>query len=237
MRGLLEWMWVFVTKTVTAFVIRPSRGYEVPEGILGRDYSGRMVHDGYSPYDRFENALHQQCLGHFIRRAEALIEAASRGAVRFPRAVLELLHRSFVLRDRRDAGTVSAHGLAVAVGRLESRLGYLLGGRFQNEANLRFANHLWKHRGELFTFLKEPGLEATSWPADQAIRPAVVNRKVFGGNREPAGARAQERLASIAATARQRGVEVFDYLVRVLTAPADTRDELACRLLRLPAPT
>ena len=31
------------------------------------------------------------------------------------------------------------------------------------------------------TFLYEENLEASNWPAEQAIRPAVVNRKVFGG--------------------------------------------------------
>ena len=32
-------------------------------------------------------------------------------------------------------------------------------------------------------------VQATNWPAEQAIRPAVVNRKVWGGNRTEAGAR------------------------------------------------
>ncbi|MBI4563320.1 MAG: IS66 family transposase [Planctomycetes bacterium] len=236
-RGLLQWMWVFVEKTVSLFVIRPSRGYDVPTEILGADYSGDMIHDGWGPYDRFTKAHHQQCLQHLIRRAKLLIQTGTRGAVRFPRAVLEILQKSFVLRDRRDAKTISPHGLAVAIGQLQSRLEYWLGGRFQNTANFRFAKHLWSHRNDLFLFLRHPGIEATSWPADHAIRPAVVNRKVFGGNREPSGAEAQERLASIAATCAQRGVAVFQYLSQVLRATSDQRDRLACHLLQLPAPT
>jgi len=45
-RGLLQWLWVFVTHTATAFVIRDSRGHDVPEEILGPRWSGRMIHDG-----------------------------------------------------------------------------------------------------------------------------------------------------------------------------------------------
>lgn len=236
-RGFLQWMWTFVTKSATLFVIRPSRGYDVPKEILGTDYSGTMVHDGWSPYDRFTKATHQQCLAHLIRRAKALIEEADRGAVRFPRAVLEILEESFALRNRRDAGTITPHGLAVATGRLRTRMQDLLGGSFRHAGNYRFAKHLWRHRGELFVFLERPDIEATSWPADQAIRPAVVNRKVFGGNREPAGARAQEVLSSVAATCVQRGVAVFGYISQVLRSAAGHRDLLACRLLRLPAPT
>jgi transposase len=35
-------------------------------------------------------------------------------------------------------------------------------------------------RDALFTFLNCPSLEATNWPAEQAIRPVVVARKVWG---------------------------------------------------------
>ena len=47
--GVLKWMWAFVTDTVTIYVIRPSRGKDVPQEILGADYAGRMIHDGWSP--------------------------------------------------------------------------------------------------------------------------------------------------------------------------------------------
>ncbi len=232
--GILQWMWVFVTRTATLFKIRPSRGHDVPEKVLGLDWPGTMIHDGWSPYDLFVWALHQQCLGHFRRRSDKLLETATRGAVRFPRAVKDLIRDAFDLRDRRDQGELSPHGLAVAIGRLEARLDRLLDWRISNEPNRKFANHLERHRDELFLFLKRPGIEATSWPVDLAMRGAIANRKVFGGNRDPSGAHAQEVLASIVGTCVQRGVAVFDYLSKVVRATALKRDSLACRLLRLP---
>ncbi len=57
--------------------------------------------------------------------------------------------------------------------------------------------------------------------AEQAIRPAVVNRKVFGGNRTPAGAHALEVLASIFATCHQHGCDALDYLSVILRLPPD----------------
>ena len=65
--GRLQWLWVFVTPIATLCVIRPSRGHDVPEAVLGADYDGRMVHDGWSPYDFFKQATHQQCLEHLLR--------------------------------------------------------------------------------------------------------------------------------------------------------------------------
>src|SRR5438876_9848770 len=58
-------------------------------------------------------------------------------------------------------------------------------------------------------FLYRPGLEATNWRAEQAIRPMVVTRKVWGGNRTPAGAKTQSILLSILQTGRNRHVSYF----------------------------
>jgi len=54
-------------------------------------------------------------------------------------------------------------------------------------ANQRLANHLRRERDAMFTFLYCPGLDATNYRAEQAIRPMVVTRKVWGGNRTEKG--------------------------------------------------
>jgi hypothetical protein len=86
--------------------------------------------------------------------------------------------------------------LAVARGRLESQLSDLVFPPKLNAANERLAQHLWAHRDELFTFLRQPGLDATNWRAELAIRFGVILRKVWGGSRTWAGARAQVVLMS-----------------------------------------
>jgi transposase len=216
--GLKEWLWTFVTEEATLYVIRPSRGGDVAEEVLGADYSGIMGHDGWAPYDNFVHARHQQCLAHLLRRCHQLLEVATAGAVRFPRQIKALLEDALALRDRRDAGGISPHGLAVAAGRLQSRLERLLAWTRSNESNERFAKHLYNHRDQIFTFLRHP-VEATNWPAEQAIRPAVVNRKMSAGNRSPSGAWAQAVLTSVLRTARQRGLDAVKLLVDLLRSP------------------
>ena len=233
--GILQWMWVFVTNLATLYVIRPSRGHEVPEAVIGADYDGRMIHDGWSPYDFFVKATHQQCLEHLLRRASELLERATRGAVRFPRKVKEFLLDALDLRDRRNAGTISSHGLAVARGRLEKRLHRLLDSNVSHEGNRKFRDHLARHRDEILTFLYEEDIEATNWPGEQAIRPAVVNRKVFGGNRTWAGAHAQEILASVFRTCGQRAYDALCFLSNFIRAPRVRRPALADALLPIPS--
>ncbi len=64
----------------------------------------------------------------------------------------------------------------------------------------------------MFTFLAHPNVDATNWRAELAIRPAVVNRKVWGGNRTWRGAATQGRIMSVLRTATQGGVDEIDYL-------------------------
>src|SRR5262245_14138633 len=99
---------------------------------------------------------------------------ARRGAVRFPRRVAELLRAGLELRDCHAAGQVRTHGLAVARGRLENRLSDLIVPPKTIAANERLARHLWAHRDDLFTFLRQPGLDATNWRADLTIRFGVI---------------------------------------------------------------
>jgi transposase len=50
-------------------------------------------------------------------------------------------------------------------------------------------------------FLIDPSLPATNY---QALRPAVVNRKVWGGNRTESGAEAQKVILSVLETCKQQ---------------------------------
>jgi transposase len=78
------------------------------------------------------------------------------------------------------------------------------------------AQHLWVHRDALFTFLRQPGLDATNWRAELAIRFGVILRKVWGGNRTWAGARAQAILMSVWRTCWQQGRSALDFLSQLL---------------------
>ena len=91
----------------------------------------------------------------------------------------------------------------MARGRLEARLDQSLQRCYRSSQNRRLANHLLRERDALFTFLHCPGLEATNWRAEQAIRPMVVARKVWGGNRTARGAQTQSILVSLLQTCRQ----------------------------------
>ena len=205
--GRRVWLWVFTNLRETVYEILPGRGFEQAASVLGKNYAGTLGVDGWAPYRCFKEATLQTCYNHLLHRCHELLETATRGAVRFPRLVKAILRHALALRDRRDAGEISPHGLRVAKGLLQAKMNRLLHGRFTNPANQRFAKHLRRYRDNLFVFLDRADVEATNYPAEQDIRIAVVNRKTCGGgNRTAKGAQAQSILMSVLQSCRHKGI-------------------------------
>lgn len=229
--GRLWWLWAFATPDLTVYAIQAGRGFAQAAAVLGKDFAGQLVRDGWIVYLQFRQALHQTCLRHLLRRCREMIAVAPLARARFPQLVKEILQGALKLRNRRDAGQIRERGLAVARGRLEARLDRALQRSYRSGANERFANHLYRERNYVFTFLYYPGLDATNWRGEQAIRPAVVARKVWGGNRTPHGAHTQEILLSVLHTCWQQGRSAQPVLTELLCSPT------ALRLNLLPATT
>jgi transposase len=171
--------------------------------VLGEDYSGVLIHDGWAPCDCFTNATHQQCVAHVLRRAHDLLEVATRGAVKFPRAVIELFQQALTARDEFRKRNLTRARLRELADEVTLKLRVLTCFRRANPDHERFAKHLERHAAEFFTFLRLPNVEATNYRAEQATRPSVVNRKVWGGNRTDTGAQHQSILTSVLLTCDQ----------------------------------
>jgi transposase len=202
--GRLWWMWAFSTPQITVYCIQDGRGLEPAAWVLGADYAGFLVRDGWSVDRQFVHAYHQTCRAHRRRRCREMRMVQGPKASRFPLRVQSILEPSLHLRDRYAQEQISPRGLAAARGRLEARMDRLLQANYRRPENQRFANHLRREQDALFSFLHCPGLDATNWRAEQAIRPMVVTRKVWGGNRTTAGARTQGILVSICKPAGSR---------------------------------
>ena len=229
--GERHWLWTFVTPETTVYAICPGRGFADAATVLGTDYTGVLVRDGWAPY-RCYDGLHQTCLNHLLQRCKQLRE--DHPDSRWASEVQAVLQAALDLRDRCNAGELSEHGMATARGRLTARLARLVDDPPPLADAERFAAHLATEFPAVFLFLWDPSLDATNWRAEQAIRPAVVIRKVCGGNRTRHGADTQQVLASVVRTARQRHLD----LPPLITAMLRGVEPVVPKLLAMsPAPT
>jgi transposase len=115
---------------------------------------------------------------------------------------------------------------------LQARLDRLLEGSPTHEPNRKLLKHLSNEREHLLTFLDTAGVQATNWRAEQAIRPAVVNRKHWGGNRTWHGADTQQVLMSVIRSARQQSVDPVTLLIDLQRQP----EPQVAATLKIPAP-
>jgi transposase len=214
--GEPAWLHVLVGNRATYYSISPRRDAGVAAAVLGWDYEGALIHDGWSPYDRFAKAQHQQCVGHVLARIRRLLAMARGGAVHFPRRVKAVLQEALRLREEYRAGRLTADELAMSGLALACQLQRLTERPKQNAANERLSKHLRKHIWDWFRFMFYPELPATNWPAEQAIRLGVINRKVWGGNRDPTGRDAQRTLMSVIETCFRMGISPVDYISRAM---------------------
>ncbi len=179
--GLPGWLHVAVAADAAAYGIftgKGARGFGASAALLGEGYAGYLVHDGWKPYDRFESATHQPCVGQLLSRCKDLLgkgkgpPAASLPAASLPAAVREVLRDGLGVRDARDAGKVSAGQAAAAADGLQDRLRDLCLPTQEDPDHERFAHHLFCLHWDAFTFLRVPpglggpdperGLDATN---------------------------------------------------------------------------
>ena len=105
--GERHWLWVFTTPDTTVYAICPGRGFDDAATVLGTDYAGVLVRDGWAPY-RCYNGLHQTCLNQYADvRIYADIDADAAAASGVCVKVIGIIRG---LRERRGAHRVADNG-------------------------------------------------------------------------------------------------------------------------------
>jgi transposase len=202
------WLWAFTDPTFTLYHVDESRGGKVPLKLLGKAFGGTVIADFYGAYDRL-NGTKQRCLVHLMREVKETSEKdpgfadtpLARKLMRWCREALRLKKRWEELSDAQYDSKAS---------RLEDRLDRLMAIEHEHADAKRLCKRLKKHRQDLTRFLWDQKLEGTNNPAERALRPAVILRKITGGSRSNAGAAAWARLASLVRTADQRKLGVYE---------------------------
>ena len=176
--------------------------------------------DGWAPYRRVTHAAHQSCLAHLLRRCREMIGDSIAGQARIPHQLRRILNDALAARDDALAGDE----LADAITELQARIARFCAATPTHDPNRRLVGHIRNEQAHLLTFLTTPGVQATNWRAEQAIRPLVVNRKNWGGNLTRRGADTTMILGSVLRTARQQHHNPLAVLTAIQTGqPAGLR--------------
>nr|WP_254838669.1 IS66 family transposase [Natronomonas marina] len=207
--GEQAWIWTFTTENHTLYAVRESRGSDVPAEVLGEDFAGTVICDGWTAYPAFSDNL-QRCWAHILREAKDAAEKHPEG-----KPIYESLKQLYVALQTRLESDLSIRERAelqcVARRELESLIE-------RSVPDGPVATLLGKIEGGLdhwLTFVGEPAVSPTNNAAENALREPVVLRKLIGTLRNDRGMFVHETVLSLLATWRQQGRNPYDELKRV----------------------
>lgn len=204
------WIWTFRTDQHTLYAVRESRGSDVPEEVLGEDFDGTIVCDGWTAYPAFSRNL-QRCWAHILREAEDMAddheeaEPIHRTLKQMYVGLQSWLETDPSERQRTQMQESAQTGLETLVDRsvndgpVATLIGKIAGG----------LDH-W------LTFVGEPAVSPTNNAAENALREPVILRKLIGTLRNERGMFVHETVLSLLATWSQQGRNPYDQLRRVV---------------------
>ena len=222
------WLWVAVAKRATVFLVHARRGEEGARALLGK-FAGFLVTDRWGAYNPWKRR--QICWAHLLRHFTAFSEERGESA----RIGTDLLVEAGVMFEWWDQvreGRLSRRAFRRRMAPLRRRVEALLreGAVCEPRATAGRCQEILKLAPALWTFVDVEGVEPTNNAAERAIRPAVLWRKGSFGTHSAGGSRFVERILTVAATLRQRGRNVVEFVTRACEAAL--RGQPAPSLLR-----
>ena len=209
--GKKWWVWVFRSDTDMLLVIRNSRGNNVLEEILGKDYAGIVICDCWRAYDFLSNAILQRCWAHLLRKSKELKSVAGR---HFHKKLSALFDEIVKFNNTEKSEKQRLRKYKQMTKKLQKITQYYS----MYEECEAVTKYIDFHIESWFTCIKIAGVQPTNNYAEQAIRETVLVRKIIGAFRSVEGTKTYETLASLIATWRLQKLDLKKELTRMLSA-------------------
>jgi transposase len=212
------WLWVTVTSFAVVFTIARTRSGKVARALLGTNPGQVVISDRFPGYEWIADGR-QLCWSHLRRDFQAMIDRKNGGSP-FGERLLGRSDRLFHLWHRVRDGPLGRAAFASRAGRLRKQIKEALndGAAGPCATTATTCRELLRLEPFLWTFVSTPGVEPTNNQAEREHRHAVLLRKISGGTDSETGSRFVERLLTVRATCRLRGIDLLDYLTTCFQA-------------------
>lgn len=208
------WLWVFVGQGVIAYWIA-TRGSELLNNVLGNNFLGWLMSDGWSVYRQYLKRL--RCWAHLIRKATGLSESLDPVARQFGAQSLALLN---TLIEAVYAARKTLPDQALTVTYQEMLTDYRCRcetlSTTTHTKTQAFAREMLNDWDAIFQVLTYPHLPLTNNEAERALRHWVILRNICHGTRTEEGTRILAILISVIETCRVRQQSPWIYLATVI---------------------
>lgn len=195
--------------------------------MIGQEYSGIVISDRYSGYSWVDESQRQLCWAHIKRDLTAMRERSG-VSQEIGLALRRRQKRLFRLWHQVRDGSLSRSDFQAKVrflrrgfkAQLEAAVNRLDAPREKTPLakTRRTCQQLLKWESALWTFVEHPGIEPTNNAAEQALRPAVIWRRLSFGRQSQAGSQFVARLLTVITTLKIQGRDVIEFLTQACKA-------------------
>jgi len=213
--GEFLWLWV-VANAHTVFFAIGRRTKELFLGVIGLEFAGWLMSDGYLAY-RYHK-LRLRCWAHLIRKARALSETYTPYVQGYGTTLLEIFDRLIeaVYLAREGPPTDLRNLLAEELERLRQLCEKMARSANAKAAKLGF--EILNDWQAIFRVLEHPHMPLTNNFSERLLRHWVILRRITQGTRSPVGSLALSAVASVVETCRLRNASPLRYLNSVIEA-------------------
>ena len=204
------WVWAFRSDTDKLLVIRHTRGNNVLEEILGKDYTGIVHCDCWRAYDYLTNATLQRCWAHLLRKSKELTSISGRH-------FHDKLTTLFDEIKKFNSETRTPQERQEQYENMTTRLQKITRHYARYDDCKAITKYINFHIESWFTCIKFENVDPTNNLAEQEIRETVIVRKIIGAFRSEHGVKTYEILASLIATWTTQQKDIRQELHRMLT--------------------
>jgi transposase len=196
--GRQYWIWAFTTITETLVAVRKSRGKKTLKEILGDDFKGIIVCDGWKSYPNFTSRI-QRCWAHLLREARYLADRIDEA-----KPLSETLHQLYSRLTTKLGDRPPPEEMTRTVEDAKKIMTSWARRPYKTGEVKKFAAKIRNGIDHWFTFLNTPGVEPTNNRAERALREHVVQRKIIGTLRNQKGTFIHETITTLLATWKQQ---------------------------------
>ena len=209
------WVWTFVAASYTFFACRTSRAADILKDLLGHAYDGIIGCDRARMYwclGPGGKGRLQWCWAHLKRDFQALIDSPCKTDNRLGHDLMRPTKEMFGLWQKVRDGTLTHRAFRRRMKPIRKKIDALLLRGYFNTLTHGFCKELVEHKTHLWTFVDIAGIQPTNNAAEQALRHAVIWRKLSFGTQSASGSRFVERLLTVVETCRRQNRNAFAWL-------------------------
>lgn len=228
--GINGYLWSFSTPTARYFHRDKSRGADVAKGILMGEwrqedgsirkeecvpFSGVLICDFLSSYSWYPGPI-QRCWDHLSRELKDLKEGHAEDAavVEWVGSVFKVYERAKKIAARSYPEQTRREWRCKLVAELLALAKPYLAD--ENAPQHTLAARIERFQAELLTFVQYAGVPSGNNPAERALRPTVIARKISGGTRSEKGSRTMSILRTLFGTWALRGRDTLQACMELL---------------------